>query len=136
MDQMTIKLVRHSWQKVERIAPQASAIFYENVFTADPSLKSLFKQGDMTAQGQKLMQMIGVAISKLDELDVLVPVLENLAKRHVGYGVQQAHYQIIGDALIQALDQGLGADFTPDVKNAWVTVYGVMADVMISASKY
>jgi hemoglobin-like flavoprotein len=134
MQQHTITLVQDSWQKVAAIAPQAAELFYQNLFTADPSLKPLFK-GDMPVQGQKLMQMIGAAVGKLNDLPTLVPVLQGLGKRHVGYGVEDSHYQTVGAALLKTLGQGLGADFTAEVKAAWTEVYTVMADVMVAAAK-
>jgi methyl-accepting chemotaxis protein len=133
MDSTTIALVQQSWAKVEPIAPQAAELFYGNLFAADPTLQPLFK-GDMKAQGVKLMQMIGMAVKKLTDLDALVPVLQNLGKRHAGYGVLPAHYDTVGGALLKTLEQGLGAAFTAEVKAAWVAVYGVMAQVMIAAA--
>lgn len=133
MNQNTVNLVQTTWAKVAAIAPQAAELFYNNLFAADPSLKALFK-GDMTEQGKKLMQMIGAAVGKLNDLDSLVPILQNLAKRHDGYGVKEAHYATVGGALLKTLEQGLGDDFTPEVKDAWASVYGVMAEVMIAAS--
>lgn len=133
MNPNTITLVQESWKKVAAIAPQAAALFYQNLFAADPALKSLFK-GDMTDQGKKLMQMIGAAVGKLNDLDTLVPILQSLGSRHDTYGVQEAHYQTVGAALLQTLEQGLGAEFTSEVAAAWSSVYGVMADVMLSAA--
>jgi len=134
MDNLSVELVQSSWKKVAVIGPQAAALFYNNLFEQDPSLKPLFK-GDLQAQGKKLIDMIGVAVNKLTELDVLVPVLQSLGKRHSGYGVQDSHYDTVGAALLKTLGQGLGQDFTPDVKSAWINVYGVMADVMKAAAK-
>ncbi len=129
----TIPLVQTSWKKVSAIAPQASALFYQNLFAADPSLRPLFK-GDMAEQGQKLMHMIGAAVNKLNDLPTLVPILQSLGQRHSGYGVQPAHYQTVGAALLLTLEQGLGDGFTPAVKAAWTEVYGVMANVMVEAA--
>lgn len=134
MDSSTIQLVQNSWQKVVAIGPQAAALFYQNLFDADPALKPLFK-GDLQAQGKKLIEMISVAVNKLTELNVLVPVLQNLGKRHGGYGVQDSHYDTVAAALIKTLGQGLGDDFTPETKGAWVEVYSVMADVMKEAAR-
>jgi hemoglobin-like flavoprotein len=83
MQQHTITLVQDSWQKVATIAPQTAELFYQNLFTADPSLKPLFK-GDMPEQGKKLLQMIGAAVGKLNDLPALVPILQGLGKRHAG----------------------------------------------------
>jgi hemoglobin-like flavoprotein len=134
MQQHTITLVQDSWQKVAAIAPQAAELFYQNLFTADPSLKPLFK-GEMPEQGKKLMQMIGAATGKLNDLPTLVPILQGLGKRHAGYGVEDSHYQTVGAALLKTLGQGLGPDFTEEVKEAWTAVYTVMADVMVAAAK-
>jgi methyl-accepting chemotaxis protein len=134
LKQETITLVQDSWKQVAKIAPQAAALFYQNLFIEDASLKRLFK-GDMNTQGAKLMQMIGVAVGKLDNLDRLLPILQALGKRHAGYGVKEAHYQTVGAALLKTLGQGLGEAFTPKVRAAWTEVYGVMAGVMIQASQ-
>lgn len=133
MQRQTVNDVQTTWKMVEGIAPQAAALFYANLFEADPALKPLFK-GDMVNQGEKLIQMIGAAVGKLDELDTLVPILRNLGRRHVGYGVKNAHYDTVGRALLKTLDQGLGPAFTPQVSAAWSEVYGVMAGVMTSAA--
>jgi hemoglobin-like flavoprotein len=134
MDEQVIRDVQSSWKMVEGIAPQAATLFYSNLFEADPSLKPLFK-GNMVEQGKKLMQMIGAAVGKLTDLDALVPVLQGLGKRHGAYGVQEAHYATVGGALLKTLEQGLGPAFTPQVKESWASVYGVMSNVMIAASK-
>ena len=133
MDQQTITLVQASWKHVAPIAPQAAALFYSNLFEADPTLKPLFK-GDMEQQGAKLMQMITAAVNKLNDLDGLIPVLQTLSKRHVDYGVQPAHYDTVGAALLKTLGQGLGDGFTDEVKGAWTTVYQTMSGVMIKAA--
>jgi len=134
MDTQTVGLVQSTWKQVAVLGPPAAKLFYDNLFKADPSLQPLFK-GNMDDQGKKLLQMIGVAVSKLNDLDTLVPVLQALARRHVTYGVKDAHYDTVGAALLTTLEQGLGEEFTPDVKDAWTAVYTVMAGVMVSASR-
>lgn len=134
MNQQTILLLQESWKKVELIATQAAELFYQNLFAADPSLRALFK-GDMNVQGKKLMQMIGLAMNNLNHPETLVPALQSLAKRHIGYGVQESHYAAVGAALLKTLGQGLGEDFTPSVKDAWTDAYRFMADTMIAATK-
>lgn len=134
MEQRTVILVQKSWIKVLPIAAVAGKLFYKNLFEADPSLRNLFK-GDIDEQAAKLMQMINAAVGKLDDLDTLVPILKQLGTRHVGYGVVSAQYQTVGAALLKTLEQGLGDAFTPEVKNAWASVYGVMAGVMTGHAK-
>jgi hemoglobin-like flavoprotein len=127
------KLVQDSFAKVVPIAAQAAALFYQNLFAKDPALKPLFK-GDMKEQGDKLMKMIATAVNGLDRLDVIVPAVQDLARRHVAYGVKAEHYDTVGAALLQTLEQGLGAAFTPAVKQAWTGVYGLLATTMKDAA--
>lgn len=126
--------VRTSWKKVEAIAPTAAALFYDNLFAAQPSLRSLFKT-DMQMQGARLMTMIGAAVARLDDLPTLVPVLQQLGVRHAGYGVRDEHYDVVGAALLKTLSQGLGDDFTPAVREAWTGVYGLVAATMMAAAR-
>ncbi len=137
MDQQTISLVQNSFQKVLPIADQAMVIFYDKLFDINPGVKKLFPsdQGVMSGQRNKLRDMLAAAVSGLSNLDKLVPVLENLGKRHAGYGVLDEHYNDVGAALIFTLETGLGDEFTPAIKQAWVEVYGVMMATMINASK-
>jgi hemoglobin-like flavoprotein len=128
-----IALVRTSFAQVVPIREAAANLFYGRLFELDPSLKPLFK-GDMREQGIKLMAMIGTAVSGLDRLDSIVPAVQALGKRHVGYGVQETHYDTVGTALLWALEQGLGAAFTADVKAAWGGAYGVLAGAMKEAA--
>lgn len=126
-------LVQQTFAQVAPIADQAAAMFYRRLFELDPSLSLLFR-GDMDQQGRKLMQMIGAAVNGLDNLDKLVPVVQKLGVRHAGYGVQDAHYDTVGAALLWTLEQGLGPAFTSEVRNAWTAVYGVLATTMKTAA--
>jgi hemoglobin-like flavoprotein len=128
-----IDLIKKSWEAVMPIKATAAELFYNRLFELDPALKPLFK-GDMTVQGQKLMMMINAAVGGLDRLDTLVPVVQDLGKRHVAYGVKDAHYDTVGAALLWTLEKGLGDAFTPEVKESWATVYGVLASTMKSAA--
>lgn len=125
----TITLVRASWQRVEAIAPAAAALFYDNLFAAQPSLRPLFKS-DLQLQGERLMSMIGAAVAKLDDLPTLVPVLRQLGARHAAYGVRDEHYDVVGAALLKTLSQGLGDEFTPELREAWTGVYEIVASTM------
>lgn len=133
MDAQQINLVQKSWSKILPISDKAAELFYNRLFEIDPSTKVLFK-GDMGVQGRKLMQMITAAVNGLNDLDGLVPVVQDLGRRHGGYGVQEAHYGSVGSALLWTLEQGLGDDFTDDVKIAWTETYMLLAGVMKDAS--
>lgn len=128
-----ITLVQDSYGKVVPIAETAAGLFYERLFTLDPELKALFK-GDMEEQGRKLMTMIGVAVNGLSRIDEIVPAVQALGERHVGYGVKDEDYDTVGTALLWTLEQGLKDDFTADTRAAWAAAYGLLAGTMKEAA--
>lgn len=129
MTPQQIDLVQQSFARVQPIAETAAELFYDRLFTLDPSLRAMFR-GDMKQQGRMLMSVLGIAVNGLRNLDTLAPVVRKLGARHVGYGVTTEHYQTVGSALLWTLEQGLGAFFTPPVRDAWATAYELLATVM------
>jgi hemoglobin-like flavoprotein len=128
-----IEIVQGDWNKVIPISDAAATLFYDRLFTLDPTLKGLFKS-DLGEQKKKLMRMIGAAINGLNNLPELVPVVQALGQRHVGYGVKNEHYATVGAALLWTLGQGLGAGFGKENEAAWTKVYGLLADTMKSSA--
>lgn len=125
-------LVRDSWGRITPLSADAAALFYQRLFELDPSLQPLFAHTDMTAQGQKLMQMLDVAVAQLDRLDTLVPAVAALGQRHAQYGVRDEDYATVGAALLWTLERGLGPSFTPEVREAWTTTYKTLASAMVA----
>lgn len=127
------KLVQNSWEQVVPISDQAAALFYGRLFELDPSLKPLFTS-DIKEQGKKLMQMITLAVRGLNDLNKLVPAVQELGRRHVAYRVKDQHYDTVGTALLWTLEKGLGPNFTPETKEAWTSVYTILAKTMKDAA--
>ena len=128
-----ITLVKDSWAQVAPISEQAAELFYGKLFELNPDYRALFK-GDMKSQGKMLMSVLNTAVTSLDKLDKIVPVVQDLGRRHVDYGVKDEDYAVVGEALLWTLGQGLGEGFTDDVKEAWTITYTTLADVMIDAA--
>ena len=128
-----ISLVQKTWQLVLPIAPQAAEIFYNTLFELDPSVKALFPN-DVTEQGERLMSMLDTAVKLLNEPEKLIPALQKLGERHIGYNVEASHYDTVGVALLKTLEVGLGDAFTAPVKKAWTAVYMTLAKTMIDAA--
>ena len=128
-----VALVQKSWRQVKPVSNTAAELFYGKLFSLDPTLQSLFK-GDMKEQGRKLMTMISTAVNGLSKLEKIVPAVQDLGRRHRGYGVKAQHYDSVGTALLWTLGQGLGEEFTPEVERAWVVTYEVLAQTMKEAA--
>jgi hemoglobin-like flavoprotein len=129
-----VKLVQDSFQKVVPIADTAADLFYDRLFTIAPEVRPLFPE-DLKEQKKKLMQMLATAVTNLHQVEKILPAVQDLGKRHVAYGVTAKHYEPVGAALLWTLEQGLGPDFTPPVKDAWTQTYLTVAGVMTKAAE-
>lgn len=134
MTEEQIQLVQQSWAKVAPISETAAELFYGRLFELDPSLRPMFKT-DIKEQGKKLMTMIGVAVNGLTKLDTIVGAVQDMGRRHVGYGVKDEHYDTVAAALLWTLEKGLEDAFTDEVKAAWVETYTLLATTMKEAAK-
>jgi hemoglobin-like flavoprotein len=133
MTNQQVQLVQQTFMKVLPISDLAARLFYKRLFEIDPSLKPMFK-GDMQEQGRKLMQMIGMTVQGLSVPGEIMGLVADLGRKHVEYGVVDANYDTVCAALMWTLGQGLGADFTPEVKGAWAEAYEFLATVMKDAA--
>jgi len=127
-------LVQDSFAGLAPVLEDATALFYGRLFELDPAVRRMFPE-DMTMQRRKLAQMLTAAVKGLDRLEQLVPVVQDLGRRHAGYGVTERHYDTVGAALLWTLEKGLGRTFTPELKDAWTDVYGLLATVMKEAAR-
>lgn len=134
MTPQQITLVKTTWGQVVPIKEKAAELFYGKLFELDPAVKPLFK-GDIVEQGKKLMMAINTVVNSLDKIETMVPIIQDMGRRHAGYGVKSQHYDTVGAALIWTLDAGLGPAFTPEVKEAWVGAYTLLATVMKDAAE-
>jgi hemoglobin-like flavoprotein len=133
MTPLQIELVQQSFAVVAPSADEVARLFYGKLFELDPSLRPMFPE-ELDDQGRKLMKMLAVAVNGLDRLDTIVPAVQALGRRHVGYGVTDDHYQTVAAALLWTLETGLGDAFTPEVREAWTAAYTLLATTMIDAA--
>ena len=124
------ELLQKSWGSIAADGDRRATIFYERLFEHDPSVQPLFANTDMTVQRKKFMDMLGEVARIIDNTDAVVPTAVSLARRHVWYGVESAQYASVGQALIWMLEEGLGDQFSDDVRRAWADAYRFVAALM------
>jgi hemoglobin-like flavoprotein len=134
MNTQQIELVQASFEKVRPIADQAAETFYQRLFEIAPQYRHLFKN-NMRKQGAMLMSTLGLAVGSLNNLEAILPAVQSLGRRHAGYGVTAEDYQPVAEAFLWTLDYYLGEAFTPELKEAWVEAYTILAGAMIEASE-
>ena len=134
MNPNQIQLVQQSFEQVKPIVETAADLFYDRLFELDPGLRPMFKS-DLSEQKRNLMTTLSFAVAGLKKPERILPAVRQLGARHAGYGVQDHHYQTVGQALLWTLAQGLGEQFTTEVEEAWTTVYITLATAMQEAAR-
>ena len=128
-----IRLVRRTFDLARPKANVVALVFYQRLFALDPGVRPLFKT-DIEEQSRKLMEMLAAMIDLLEKPLVFTPFVEELGRRHAGYGVKEEHYDIVGAALLDAFARALGDAFTPAARQAWTALYSMVATTMINAA--
>jgi len=108
--------------------------FYENLFEAAPALRSLFA-GDQAEQIMRFVEVLAHIVSNLRAADKITPILRDLGRRHLGYGVSPAHYATFKLALMKTLKTELESGWTPDVARAWEATFDSVARQMVAGAE-
>ncbi|NEV64002.1 globin domain-containing protein [Thiorhodococcus minor] len=84
----------------------------------------------MAEQHRKFAAMLDTVVDALDDLDALLPALEDLGAQHACCGVTGPDDAKMAEALLWSLGEALGEDFTPEVRAAWTETYATLAEAM------
>ena len=128
-----VQLVQTSFALLGPSSARLPGVFYRRLFEIDSSLRGLF-HGDMRSQGQKLGDMLVFIVRGLEQPEVLMPAVRELGARHANYRVKDEHYATVQRALVDALGEVLGREFTAEMRQAWGKALQVISHVMIEAS--
>jgi len=127
------RLVRESFASIGEYADSVVLLFYGRLFEVAPQLRGLFKI-EIREQSRKLLDMLTAVVGTLDRFDSLRVQLAELGQRHVGYGVEAAHYEVLVNALMWAFGQALGTEFDQETKAAWQNLLGIISKVMLDGA--
>lgn len=131
--QEDIDHIRSSYMHLSVDIQRAGDVFYEKLFEIAPETREMFLQ-DINVQSSKLMSTLGLVVSQLQNTSELEPVINDLALRHLAYGVKEEHYSLVREALISMLRTVLDKSLPDEVLVAWERAYDSMARVMLDAA--
>lgn len=108
--------------------------FYARMFSHHPELKNLFNMGNQASgnQAQALAGAVYAFAKHMDKPEIIGPVLDRIAHKHVSLGITPAQYTIVGRHLMASLGEVLGAAITPEIAAAWDEVYWLMATELVA----
>jgi nitric oxide dioxygenase len=137
LSEQTIKIVKSTAPILAERGVEITTYFYKTMFAAHPELLNIFNHANQKQGRQQtaLANTVYAAATYIDQLEVLIPAVKQIAHKHRSLGVQREHYPIVGEFLLKAIKDVLGDAATPEVINAWAEAYGVIAQVFIDIEK-
>ncbi|MBT2304187.1 NO-inducible flavohemoprotein [Variovorax paradoxus] len=111
--------------------------FYERLFQAHPELKNLFnvRHQQTGEQHRALAAAVLAYATHIDNLPALGPVVTRMTHKHASLNVQPSQYSVVGEHLLAAIEEVLGAAATADILGAWAEAYQALADILIGAER-
>jgi NAD(P)H-flavin reductase/hemoglobin-like flavoprotein len=131
---MDTAALKASWGRVAAAGDDVPLYFYSHLFLSHPDVRPMFPL-QMTGQRDKLVTALGAVVSNVDELDKVIPLLEQLGRDHRRFAVITEHYTAVGASLLATLKKFLGPAWTPDLADTWAQAYGLVAKVMVAAAE-
>jgi NAD(P)H-flavin reductase/hemoglobin-like flavoprotein len=131
---MDTAALKASWGKVVAAGDDVPLYFYSHLFLSHPDVRSMFPI-QMSGQRDKLVTALGAVVSNVDEIDKVIPLLEQLGRDHRRFSVVTEHYTAVGASLLATLKKFLGPSWTPDLADTWTQAYGLVAKVMVAAAE-
>lgn len=130
---MNPQLLKDNFAQVAKYGDDVAAYFYADLFEREPGLRSMFPES-MDKQREMLLSALSHIVSTVDDADRLVPYLQELGRRHQGYGVTAEQYPAVGASLISTLRYFSGPAWDASVESNWAEAYTVVAQVMSEAA--
>lgn len=110
--------------------------FYKKLLDRYPQVRPLFNQAHQASGDQPRALANGVLMyaKHIDQLEQLGGLVAKIINKHVALQILPEHYPLVGECLLEAIREVLGADIaTDDVIGAWGRAYGQLADILIGA---
>ncbi|MFZ3578405.1 NO-inducible flavohemoprotein [Virgibacillus sp. DJP39] len=137
LDQKTIDTIKATVPVLEEHGTQITKTFYQRMFENHPELKNIFNQTNQRKgdQSKALAATVYKAAYHIDQLEMILPQIKQIAQKHKSLNIKPEHYPIVGKYLLLAMKEVLGDAANEDVLGAWKKAYGVIASVFIDLEK-
>ncbi len=135
LDQATKNIIKATAPILADKGLDVMVCMYDIMFTRYPAIKSLFNMANQRQDGQPLAlaRAVHAYAANIDQLDQLTDAVDLMAHKHASLGVRPEHYPIVGECLLEAIDNVLQPGAT--VLAAWEKGYNFLAEILINAEK-
>ena len=127
-----ISAMRANFAKAAATGDEAPLYFYSHLFLSHPETRQMFPVS-MAHQRDRLFAALGDVVARVDDLDALVPILQQLGRDHRKFGTLAAHYPAVGSSLLATLEH-FDDQWSPELAKDWTEAYTLVSQVMIAAA--
>jgi nitric oxide dioxygenase len=129
-----VQIVRSTVPVLETHGTEITTHFYKTLLAENPELNNIFSTVNQAngSQPRALAGALYAYASHLDDLGALSQTIEKICQKHVSLYIQPDHYKVVGEYLLRAMGDVLGAALTKDVLDAWEAAYWQLASIMIA----
>jgi len=128
-----VQIVRSTVPVLQAHGNDITTHFYKTLLDEIPDLHNIFNTANQANgfQPRALAGSLYAYASHIDDLGALSPAVEKICQKHASLYVQPEHYKIVGEYLLRAMGDVLGAALTKDILNAWEAAYWQLANILI-----
>ncbi len=130
---MDVPAMRANFAKAAAAGDEAPLYFYSHLFLTHPETRKMFPVS-MATQRDRLFAALGEVVARVDDLDSLVPMLQQLGRDHRKFGALAEHYPAVGASLLATLEH-FDDQWNDHLRDTWSAAYDVVAKVMIDAAE-
>ena len=130
---MNVELLEKSFQAIAGQLDKLVDRFYKELFKRHPQVKTLFSHSKPAEQRRKLAAALKLVVNNLRKPETLTPVIQELGRKHQGYGALPEHYAAVATTLLDVMKETAGPLWTDEVHNAWSEALNTIASLMLGA---
>ncbi|XP_028994065.1 x globin isoform X2 [Betta splendens] len=108
--------------------PECKDVFF--LFRDVEDLERLKTSRELRAHGLRVMSFIEKSVARLEQLERLEALALELGKGHFHYNAQPKYYSYVGAEFICAVRPILKEQWTPELEEAWKTLFQYVTTLM------
>ena len=132
---LDVELIRKNFFEIAPKVEELTETFYATLFLRYPEVMPLFDGVNMQQQRRMLANAIVFVVENLDAMDIASGTLEEMGRRHLGYGALAEHYPAVGECLVLELASVSGDLWNDTLETQWVEAFGIVSSIMIEGAE-
>ncbi|XP_074516518.1 x globin [Sebastes fasciatus] len=138
-----IQMIKDSWKVIRDDIAKVGIIMFVRLFETHPECKDVFflfrdvedlerlrTSRELRAHGLRVMSFIEKSVARLDQLERLEALALELGKSHFNYNAPPKYYSYVGAEFICAVQPILKERWTPELEEAWKTMFQFVTGLM------